>query len=111
MSKKRSFSCAIEQLERRQLLSFGQPIDNFGVGGKVSVDFATSTNAPAELLVGSRGGFASVSDAGIARVTAAGKLDSTFGTSGKQALSGLAVRDAAIDSSGKIVILAAGSSG
>jgi uncharacterized delta-60 repeat protein len=101
----------IESLESRCLLSFGQPVADFGVAGRATMDFSTSATSPAAVLVDINGRIVTVSDAGLARYTAAGQPDSGFGTSGKLTLSGLDVRDAAFDSNGKIVVLAVGTSG
>ena len=106
----RSPFSVIEQLESRQLLSFGQPVQEFGVAGRATLDFAASTS-PVEMLVDANARIVTAADGGIARYTAAGKPDTGFGTGGKLALTGLSVRDMAIDSSGRIVVLASGASG
>src|SRR3954464_6652636 len=105
------FKQFIESLESRRLLSFGQPLQDFGVAGRATLNFGTGSTAPAALLVDSNGRFVTVADGGIARYTAAGQPDTGFATGGKLALSGIDVRDAALDSSGKIVVPATGSSG
>ena len=100
-----------ESLERRQLMSFGQPVDDFGVAGRASVVFAQGNADPAEMLIDGSGRVLTASDAGLARLTAAGQPDTTFGSGGTTALTSLSVRDVAFDSSGRIVVLAFGASG
>jgi uncharacterized delta-60 repeat protein len=100
----------IEPLESRQLLSFGQAVQEFGVAGRTTFDF-NGASSPAEMLIDASGRIITAADGGIARYTAAGQPDVGFGTGGKVALSGLSVRDVALDSSGKIVVLASGASG
>lgn len=101
----------LESLESRRLLSFGQPVTDFGVNGRATQDIGNSGSSPEALLVDINGRIVAVADNAITRYTAAGQPDSGFATSGKLALSGLDVRDAAFDSSGKIIVLASGTSG
>ncbi len=109
----RAHQPTLESLEPRCLLSFGQPDAGFGVNGRGRIEFASGSSyaSPTEMLVDSSSRIVTVSDGGIVRFTAAGVPDSSFGVGGRVALTGLTVRDAAFDSSGKIVILASGTSG
>src|SRR4051812_33758158 len=101
-----------ESLESRQLLSFGQPVQDFGVGGVATTTFTNSGNADAaEMLVDKGGRIVIASNAGLARLLKTGLPDTAFGTDGLTNLKGLQVKDAAFDSSGRIVVLATGASG
>jgi uncharacterized delta-60 repeat protein len=100
----------IESLESRRLLSFGQPVAEFGAAGLTTMSLG-GTASPAAMLVDANGRIIAVSDTAITRYTGAGQPDAAFATGGKLALSGLDVRDAAFDSAGKIVVLASGTSG
>jgi hypothetical protein len=114
MSKRPLTSVAVlEILESRQLLSFGTPITAFGANGQSTAAFSTGNADPHEMLVDGSGRIVTVSDAGLARFATNGQLDSTFGTTarGRTAISNLSVRDFAFDSSGRIIVLALGSSG
>src|SRR5687768_5975022 len=104
-------SVFFESLESRQLMSFGQPVGDFGVAGRASVVFTQGNATPAEMLLDGTGRIVTASDAGLARLTALGQTDATFGAAGVTPLSSLSVRDAAFDASGRIVVLAFGASG
>src|SRR5690242_670833 len=99
---KKTRATQIESLEPRQLLSFGQPVADFGVNGRGRIEFSGGAYATStELLVDSASRIVTVGDGGIVRYTAAGAPDAGFGVGGRVTLTGLTVRDAAFDSSGK----------
>ncbi len=103
----------LESLESRQLLSYGQPVDSFGVAGRALAIFNSGNANVEELLVDKAGRILVAADNGVARFTSAGVLDTTFGAAGAgiTQISGVIIRDAAIDSNGRVVLLATGASG
>src|SRR5690349_17719376 len=80
----------IELLEVRQLLTAVTPDPAFGSGGSVATDFGGNADSPDAIAVQADGkvlvlgnNFASELFPTIVRYTAAGVLDTTFGTGGK----------------------------
>src|SRR5918994_516355 len=61
----RNTSVQLESLESRRLMSFGQPVPDFGVGGRASVVFAQGNANPTEMLLDGSGRTVTVSDAGL----------------------------------------------
>lgn len=101
-----------ETLENRRHFIFGAPLASFGVTGQVTAPtiggsdsgFSTVTTQSDGKIVAAVGG-------GLTRYTTAGVVDKTFGTAGIVGFRGFSFRDFAIDSSGRLDVLASGASG
>ncbi len=94
----------------------------FGVSGLAAIDFAASQDNAFDMVVDSLGRIIVVGSAatpnssiGVARLTANGTLDATFGTGGKTATTGIATtvftRGVALQSDGSIVVVGTSQSG
>src|SRR2546429_8877462 len=78
----------VEILESRVLFAFGEPDLSFGVAGRARIDTDVNSSTGEQLLVNSDGKMlVGITTRGLARLTAAGALDSTFGAGGTGDLS------------------------
>jgi uncharacterized delta-60 repeat protein len=107
----RQMSAILEALEPRQLLAFGQLVPAFGETGHAVTSFPSASSAPLVKDLQVAGGkIIAGGNAGLARYTADGKLDPTFGTSGRAIVSGIELKALAVSSTGEIYVLGTQSS-
>ncbi len=96
----------LETLEPRQLLAFGQLVPGFGEMGHVVTPFPNASSAPVVKDLQVAGGkIVAGGSAGLARYSADGKLDPTFGTGGRAVITGLEFKALAVNSTGEIYVL------
>jgi uncharacterized delta-60 repeat protein len=96
----------LETLEPRRLLAFGQLAAAFGEDGHVVTPFPNASSAPIVKDLQVAGGkILAGGSAGLARYSADGKLDPTFGTSGRAIVSGITFKAMALDATGRIYVL------
>jgi uncharacterized delta-60 repeat protein len=105
---RRTSRTLIDSLESRTLMAFGDRIDAFGVAGSVALSATMSD--PREVVVDSKGRFVVGGTGSILRVSPAGVVDSTFGTSGRIAVPAAYI-DHALGPTGLIYALVTASSG
>jgi uncharacterized delta-60 repeat protein len=104
-----------EGLENRLLFAFGQTDPNFGVAGRAFEPFSDANRTPIvqQMLITSGGNILAGGSTGLARFTPAGAVDSTFGSSGKVAISSAAkfIAEAVDPTNGNIYVVITASSG
>ena len=103
-------SAKVEALEPRRMLAFGKTDASFADAGRAVLPMLDSAATPQvqDLLV-SAGRIYAAGDAGFVRYNSDGSADAGFGSAGRVPLAGVSFRSEAIDSSGNLYALIAGS--
>src|SRR5436309_10026011 len=105
-----SARCALESLESRTLMAFGAIDTTFGIAGHTLTPITASTFVQLREIQNVGGKILAAGDGAMARYTAAGTLDTTFGNSGKVIVN-VSFKGLDVDSTGRIYILTTNTAG